>query len=69
LDRAPRRPALADSQNDCRLATAEWFKVESIIGDLPKHDEPAAPEASVQTENIVSEAPAQEQTSGTGVTA
>jgi hypothetical protein len=38
------RRALADHQNDCRLATAEWFKVESIIGNLPKHEAP--PEAA-----------------------
>jgi hypothetical protein len=43
-DRRSRRPALADHQNDCRLATAEWFKVESIIGELPKHEQPAVHE-------------------------
>ena len=35
-----RRPALADHQNDCHLATAGWYKVESIIGELPKHKAP-----------------------------
>jgi hypothetical protein len=44
-----RRPALAGHQNDCHLATAEWFQAESIIGDLPKHEAPV-PQVSIPAE-------------------
>jgi hypothetical protein len=50
-----RRPALADHQNDCHLATAGWFKVESIIGDLPKHEAIATETTEIPT-HVLAEA-------------